>query len=169
MIRTNVIGICGESYGAELEPEVSATTTTENDYVSIPDMAKSFNPAKHFVLFFKRFRAESVALKSAKQEWGKYFWRLITGYEISPLIENKYVIPFEVYDEQLGYPEDVIASSSQWPILWDKTYYERKVWLGIFPINFKRKVIFSEKIEMRTSELPKWKPLITLDRHMLEE
>ncbi len=40
-------------------------------------------------------------------------------------------------------------------------------WRGIFFPFYHPKVLFSEQIEVRTADLPRWKPRITIDRRTL--
>ena len=39
---------------------------------------------------------------------------------------------------------------------------------GTFALSHAKKVIFSQEIELKTAQLPPWKPHVTIDLHRLE-
>jgi hypothetical protein len=45
---------------------------------------------------------------------------------------------------------------------------EPTTWRGVFAPTHSREVLFSQQIEIRTADLPRWKPHITIDRRTLE-
>jgi predicted helicase len=44
---------------------------------------------------------------------------------------------------------------------------EPRVWRGIFSPTHQKKVLFSQKVKVRTDKLPRMKPHITIDRRTL--
>jgi len=64
-----------------------------------------------------------------------------------------------------GNPE-IKAKLSQ-PGLWQHSEPDASVWRGVFSPLYHPKVLFSEQIEVRTADLPRWKPRITIDRRTL--
>lgn len=73
----------------------------------------------------------------------------------------------EATEEQLGLPGDTVASMCSWPTLWRHPEHEPRIWRGVFSPLYPRKRLFSQQIEIRTADLPRWKPHITIDRHAL--
>ena len=69
---------------------------------------------------------------------------------------------FIVPEEQLDLPGD--TGSSTRTSLWQRPESDTKIWRGIFSPPHRREVLFSKTVELRTADLPKWKPHITIDR-----
>ena len=42
------------------------------------------------------------------------------------------------------------------------------VWRGIFSPVYDQKVLFSQEVTVRTADLPRWQPHVTIDRRTLE-
>jgi len=61
-----------------------------------------------------------------------------------------------------------IAAKSSLSASWDYPEADSSVWRGIFSPSYPRKVLFSQQVEIRTANLPRWKPYITIDRRTLE-
>lgn len=61
---------------------------------------------------------------------------------------------------------EIKAKLSQ-PGLWQHPEPDSSVWRGVFSPLYHPKVLFSQQIEIRTADLPRWKPHITLDRRTL--
>jgi len=106
--------------------------------------------------------------------WGKWYWYLPSSRLGAPeeiMVSRRagrYVILIEATEEQLGHPEDVVTSMTLWPPLWQHAEPERRVWRGVFCPPYRREVLFSQQVEIRTAELPRWKPHITIDSRRLE-
>ena len=113
----------------------------------------------------------SVSDKSGMTYMGvdkKYFWR----HAISPgLAYASGIQPYiyEVLEESLGFPGEAIGSVSPWPMLWRYNQPEPPDPLGVFPSNYRRKVLFAKKIRFRISELPRWKPKTIIGLRQFEE
>ena len=45
---------------------------------------------------------------------------------------------------------------------------EPHVWRGTFGPAYDRKVLFSQEVVVKTADLPRWQPLVTIDRRTLE-
>lgn len=106
--------------------------------------------------------------------WGKRYWAspaprpgALTRMMI-PGRSGRYVVLFEATEDDLGHPGDVVASMTLWPPLWQHAEPEPRVWRGVFSPTYPREVLFSQEIEMRTAELPRWRPHITIDLGRLE-
>jgi hypothetical protein len=42
-----------------------------------------------------------------------------------------------------------------------------RIWRGVFSPSYHFEVLFSQQVEVRTAELPRWRPRITIDRRTL--
>jgi len=51
--------------------------------------------------------------------------------------------------------------------LWQHPEPDSSVWRGVFSPLYHPKVLFSEQLEVRTADLPRWKPRIIIDRRTL--
>ena len=71
---------------------------------------------------------------------------------------------FEATEDQVGLPGDAVATMSPWPALWRHPEPEPRVWRGVFSPPYHREVLFSQQVEVRTADLPRWQPRITIDR-----
>ena len=108
------------------------------------------------------------------QRWGKWYWSSLGG-GISPsqgirapAKEGTNVIILEVAEEQLGTAEEVLVSSSPWPGLWQTAELDANAWRGVFSLRDYQETLFSEQVEIRTVELPRWQPCIRVDLARIE-
>ena len=99
----------------------------------------------------------------------KYYWRVSNQPGAFPRIPTGYALRVEASEEKLEQLEDVtisgLSSLSPLPTADD----EPRDYRGVFPVTHKPKILFSKEIEIKTAELPRWKPRITIDRRMLED
>ena len=98
----------------------------------------------------------------------KYLWRraashgLVCTSSMMPMI-------YHVIEDDLGFPGEAVGSVSPWPLLWRYGEPEPADSRGVFPTNYRRKVLFTKKVTLRTSELPRWKPKAIIGLRMFEE
>ena len=160
---------CQRHYWAEDSPQETATTTIPQEYAaSGSTILVAAAEQRPCMVFVRGPSAEDIPAEEKNAIWGKYYWPVLRGPGASLSAGKSYVLSFEVSEEQLGYPENVVALTSRWPALWRQVEFDPTVWRGVFPLTHKRKVLFSKKIKIRTAEIPRWKPKITLERRMLE-
>ncbi|MCI0694999.1 hypothetical protein L0337_23685 [candidate division KSB1 bacterium] len=79
--------------------------------------------------------------------------------------ENTTVIETE---DQPEHPKEASAIMSLWPTMPQLSEPEPQAWRGVFSPIYKWEILFSQHVKIRTSELPRLKPHITVDRRMLE-
>jgi len=104
-----------------------------------------------------------------KYFWGKYLWHLNKSYKEYSAKNKRYKISYEVSEEQLGYPEEIIASTTQLPLLWEQNVYDDIEFPDIFTPAYKRKLIFSKEIKFNIKSLPQWKPHILINKNIFDE
>jgi len=85
------------------------------------------------------------------------------GEQGTPLLVLVY---HETREQRLEGNPEIKAKLSQ-PSLWQHPEPDSSVWRGVFSPLYHPKVLFSEQIEVRTADLPRWKPRITIDRRTL--
>ncbi|KPJ58594.1 MAG: hypothetical protein AMJ42_02990 [Deltaproteobacteria bacterium DG_8] len=71
-------------------------------------------------------------------------------------------------EEYLGFPDDTIASTSLCPKLQIDTEPTPMIWRGVYSPPYKRQVLFSQEVTIRTADLPRWKPKVIIDRRTLD-
>jgi len=85
------------------------------------------------------------------------------GEQETPLLVLVY---YGTREEGLEGNPEIKAKLSQ-PGLWQHPEPDSSVWRGVFSPLYHPKVLFSRQIEVRTADLPRWKPRITIDRRTL--
>jgi hypothetical protein len=112
-------------------------------------------------------REEDVGEIAARALSRKYFWHV--GNRPTMICSAQgFVFIYESSEECLGFPGEATASMSPWPELWRQTEPEPQLWRGVFSLTYDRRILFSKTIRVRTSELPRWKPQITISRRIVE-
>jgi len=70
--------------------------------------------------------------------------------------------------DHLEFPAEALPPRGRRPVLLRHPEPEPEIWRGIFTPTYKWKALFSQQVEIRTAELPRLKPHITIDRRTLE-
>lgn len=96
----------------------------------------------------------------------KYYWPIESGSISEGQIA--YTCVYGSPEEYLGFPDDTIASTSLWPKLQIDTEPAPMVWRGVYSPPYKRQVLFSQEVIIRTASLPRWKPKVIIDRRTLD-
>ncbi len=65
-------------------------------------------------------------------------------------------------------PTGSIESHVAYPVDQEYPEPEPTTWRGVFAPTHSREVLFSQQVEIRTADLPRWKPHITIGRRTLE-
>ena len=65
-------------------------------------------------------------------------------------------------------PTGSVESHVAYPIDQEYPEPEPTTWRGVFAPTHSREVLFSQQVEIRTADLPRWKPHITIGRRTLE-
>lgn len=73
----------------------------------------------------------------------------------------------QVDEEQLNFPEDDVSNVSSLQSPYEHSEPERRMWRGVFSPARHRWVLLSQRLKIRTDELPRLKPHITIDRRTL--
>jgi hypothetical protein len=102
----------------------------------------------------------------------KHYWRVLEQARLASKQANNYVLRFAASEEQFR-QNDSGATTSSISItsldsdadLEDELRLHRD---DAFSVTHKPEVLFSKQVELRTADLPRWKPHITIDRRMIE-
>jgi len=102
-------------------------------------------------------------------EGKKFLWRqaVSSGFVYTPSMNP--VIACLALEDDLGFPVETIGSVSPWPLFWRYDQPEPPDARGVFPTNYRRKVLFTKKVRLRISELPRWKPKTIIGLREFEE
>ncbi|MBW2085180.1 MAG: hypothetical protein JRI54_04025 [Deltaproteobacteria bacterium] len=92
----------------------------------------------------------------------KSFWIITQGYQ--QLYSRFYDAP----EEDTFFQRNSIATMDCETELQQHEKEEPITFRGIFNPPYKRKILFSKRIKIKTADLPRWKPKITIDRRSLE-
>ena len=99
----------------------------------------------------------------------KYYWqRLKTHSLIRPYMVGQTTFVFGVHENYLGHPGENVGTMSPMPDLWRHDMPESSV-RGFYAPKYKRRVLFSNQVELKISELPRWKPKVIIGKRTLEE
>ena len=77
-------------------------------------------------------------------------------------------ITYLIQVECLGLQDESIATISPPPKLLPYREPEPGLGRGVFSPKYHRKVLFSQPVNFKTSDLPRWKPKVVIDRRTLE-
>jgi len=153
-------------------PESTTATTMEMATVEIEDISKrarlpiSQSPDVAVLVACPSGSGKSDLVNL--YEGKKYFWYpAISPGLVYASGRNPYI--YEVLEEYLGFPGESVGSVSPWPELWRYDQPEPPDARGVFPINYRRKVLFTKNVTLRTSELPRWKPKTIIGLRTFEE
>ncbi|QLE47940.1 hypothetical protein FD724_07295 [Nostoc sp. C057] len=102
----------------------------------------------------------------------KRYWRVLEQPGLASKQANNYVLRFAASEEQFRQNDTGVTTSSiaitsldNDEDLEDELRLHRD---DSFSVAHKPEVLFSKQVELRTSDLPRWKPHITIDRRMIE-
>jgi hypothetical protein len=97
-------------------------------------------------------------------------WRGSSTGGVSELYYPNFVV-FESADDQwfTNACENIASLGGLWPELMEQFETIVSEFRGVYSPNYERKVIFSETITFKTSELPRWKPNSIIGKQNIEE
>ena len=98
----------------------------------------------------------------------KYLWRRAASHGLA-YTSGMMPIIYQVIEDDLGFPGEAVGSVSPWPLLWRYGEPEPADSRGVFPTNYRRKVLFTKKVSLRTSDLPRRKPKAIIGLRTFEE
>ena len=98
----------------------------------------------------------------------KYLWRRATSHGLA-YTSNMMPIIYQVSEDDLGLPGEAVGSVSPCFLLWRHDGSESADSRGVFPTNCRRKVLFTKKVKLKTSDLPRWKPKAIIGLQTFEE
>jgi hypothetical protein len=87
----------------------------------------------------------------------KYLWRRAVSHGLV-YTPNMMPIIYQVSEDDLGLPGEAVGSVSPCFLLCRHDGSESADSRGVFPTNYRRKVLFTKKVKLKTSDLPRRKP-----------
>jgi hypothetical protein len=103
-------------------------------------------------------------------QWARYYWGLPVEYSVVGKLETSiHPIFVAVAATNFGYAEEITALESGIPKLTGALNDDDGPGRGVVALSYKRRVLFGDSIEIRTAELPRWKPRIHIDDRALDE
>lgn len=97
----------------------------------------------------------------------KVFWRPKRIFDFVHSAE-KNIIYLEGSEDYLGFTGEAVATMNLWPDIWGRIEDHVTVRRGVYAPKYKRKVIFSKSIRLKTSDLPRWKPTAIIGKQNYE-
>lgn len=98
----------------------------------------------------------------------KYLWRRAVSHGLV-YTPNMMPIIYQVSENDLGLPGEAVGSVSPCFLLWRHDGPEPADSRGVFPTNYRRKVLFTKKVKLKTSDLPRRKPKAIIGLRTFEE
>lgn len=98
----------------------------------------------------------------------KYLWRRAVSHGLV-YTPNMMPIIYQVSEDDLGLPGEAVGSVSPCFLLWRHDGSEPADSRGVFPTNYRRKVLFTKKVKLKTSDLPRRKPKAIIGLRTFEE
>ena len=98
----------------------------------------------------------------------KYLWRRAASHGLA-YTSGMMPIVYQVIEDDLGFPGEAVGSISPWPVLWRYDQPEHADLRGVFPTNYRRKVLFTKKVTLKTSDLPRRKPKVIIGLRTFEK
>ena len=98
----------------------------------------------------------------------KLFWRKQPQRLITQWVSRIKNVVIGVPEDDLGYSTDITVTMVPWHHTWEGSESETKI-RGIFNPRIKRKILFSETLELKTAKLPRWKPKTIIGGRTIEE
>lgn len=149
----------------------AATTTVLGEPINELYVAEKFNTNKQRGLVGIAALTASLAIGSSNNfgtsELLSYSWRL----SAQPLPTRSRNSSFHVSaaTNELINTEDSAATNLPTSQILEKDIEpDSRTWRGVFSPTYNRRILFSKSIKIQESELPRWKPHITIDRRILE-
>lgn len=166
--RFNRSGYTTTHVGAK-EMTLQATTTTQKEFSNVqapiwlnsPTTTTYTQEQSYTVRGDVPEKTDVILLSSEGGTRGaavKWRWRPSRGAQLPAM---RYFFRFI---EHIGLPGDTAASVISRSELRQRPEPDTRVWRGVFSPPYRRKELFSQSVKLRTADLPKWKPHITIDR-----
>jgi hypothetical protein len=93
--------------------------------------------------------------------FGKEFWQTVPIVADADTILNCGIITFEGSVEDIGFPEDTVPSTVQWPNIWSQPDIVNRSPRGVSTVDHQHAQLFEANLEIRTAALPRWRPFIS--------
>jgi hypothetical protein len=167
---------------------IMASTTTELETVDVGDMdidlpmgvVGSEDIATEYVLGERKSVYDAVIIACSSgggkgdvtsvtslHRGRKYLWWPLSGRSLSHDIQRRPFI-YQALEEYFGFPGERAATMSFLPELWVQEEEEPTGLRGTFFHTPQRKVLFSQVVELKIADLPRWKPKVIIGKPTFE-
>lgn len=155
-------------YPIEAEERGSSTSTAMQLNNFHTEIMEETNPKQNITIIIVRDRHEAgFPPFSLPYERQKYFWGKEGNFSSPRKARGLYLI-YEAPEEEFRSSGETITSPSSYSEIWQTGELPTFPWRGIFAPKHRRKILFTKNMTFRTSELPRRKPHIEIDRRTLE-
>lgn len=98
----------------------------------------------------------------------KFYWRSKRLIDYFVNSWKNFVI-YQGLEDYSGSQGDTIASFLTSTDVWSNDEHDEHVRRGVYTHTYKRKILFTKALEMKISELPRWKPSVIIGKRNFEE
>jgi hypothetical protein len=158
-----------------------ATTTIENESSTFPfwpgeiDTAMQYSMAPYGAIPKRSVRSQPVGVGASILDDASPYCAtqkvLVFGVTgglsclARKLLYRRYTQPLCQQPRRI---EELETSMSQWPALSEDDEVDATASRGVFAPMYRRNTLFSQTVDAKTSELPRWKPHVNISRRVLE-
>ena len=118
---------------------------------------------KRFLGFFRLTKGtpkEHSYFDTGLERYGSFLnylqWQPISG--VVTISISSFEVPLDLINEY--------GSFRYWASY--SSYSKSNIWRGVFAPSYRRRILFSQQMDIETSSLERWKPHITIDRRTIE-
>ena len=148
------------------DPYIGTTGLSPEDFADSDKLARK--PSVNVAILVARQPGSGEPNFDYSSAGRKYLWHRATSHGLAYTSGMKPII-YQVIEDDLGFPGEAVGSVSPWPLLWRHDEPEPADSRGVFPTNYRRKVLFTKKVSLRTSDLPRRKPKAIIGLRTFEE
>lgn len=163
-----------ETFGANsacAEPEAPEADNARTDLAVLDagsEVLGSWEALRHGIMEFKVSSGEIATSDYAESflcECTKSFWRQANFFEMGQWMQTR-LLEFWVsgiFEEYLGTPGELLPTASPWPAFWRLPEEEAPEPPEAVYFSYRKKILFTEEVNLKTAELPRWKPRALID------
>jgi hypothetical protein len=148
------------------DPYIGTTGLIPEDFADSDKLARK--PSVNVAVLVERQPGSGEPNFDYSSAGKKYLWRRAASHGLA-YIPGMIPIIYQVSEDDLGLPGEAVGSVSPCFLFWRHDEPEPADSRGVFPTNYRRKVLFTKKVSLRTSDLPRRKPKAIIGLRTFEE
>ena len=148
------------------DPYIGTTGLSPEDFADSDKLARK--PSVNVAILVARQPGSGESIFDYSSAVKKYLWRQAASHGLA-YTSGMMPIIYQVIEDDLGFPGETVGSVSPGFLLWGHDEPEPADSRGVFPTDYRRKVLFAKKVKLRTSDLPRWKPKVIIGLRPFEE